>query len=150
MLEADLKSGKTTQRVKDSAATFVELVHGGGAGNWEVASNGEDLFFPSQKDGWLHIYRYDAAGKLKNQVESGAYAVERIQRVSDSTRRIFFTAWGKEPGIPYYAHLYSIGFDGSAVRPLTPEDGNHPVTFAPTRRHLLHPLSPLPPPPPPP
>ena len=137
MLEADIKTGKTTPLVKDSAATFVELVHGGGAGNWEVASNGDDLFFPSQKDGWLHLYRYDATGKLKNQVESGAYAVERIQRVSDSTKRIFFTAWGKEPGIPYYAHLYSIGFDGSAVKALTPEDGNHRVIFTPTGGYFI-------------
>jgi len=137
MLEADLKTGKTTPLVKDSAATFVELVHGGGAGNWEIASNGDDLFFPSQKDGWLHIYRYDATGKLKNQVEAGAYAVERIQRVSDSTKRIFFTAWGKEPGIPYYAHLYSIGFDGAAIKPLTPEDGNHRVTFTPTGGYFI-------------
>ena len=137
VLEADLRTGKTTPLVKDSAATFVELVHGGGAGNWEIASIGDDLFFPSQKDGWLHIYRYDATGKLKNQVESGPYAVERIQRVSDSTKRIFFTAWGKEPGIPYYAHLYSVGFDGSAIKPLTPEDGNHRITFVPTGGYFI-------------
>jgi dipeptidyl-peptidase-4 len=134
---ADLKSGKTTAITKDSAATFVELVHGGTAGNWEIASNGDDIIFPSQKDGWLHLYRYDAAGKLKNQVESGAYAVERVAHVADSAKRVYFTAWGKEPGVPYYAHLYSVGFDGSAMKLLTPEDGNHRVTFVPTGGYFL-------------
>ena len=137
MLVADLKTGKTTPITRDSMATFVELVHGGNAGNWEIATNGDDIFFPSQKDGWLHIYRYDAAGKLKNQVESGPYAVERIAYVADSAKKFYFTAWGKEPGVPYYAHLYRIGFDGSAVTLMTPEDGNHRVTFVPTGGYFL-------------
>jgi dipeptidyl aminopeptidase/acylaminoacyl peptidase len=137
MLEVDLKSGKTTPITKDSAATFVELVHGGGSGNWEVASGGNDIFFPSQKDGWLHIYRYDATGKLKNQLESGAYAVERIAHVSDSAKKVYFTAWGKEPGVPYYAHLYAVNFDGSGMKSLTPEDGNHRVTFVPTGGYFI-------------
>jgi dipeptidyl aminopeptidase/acylaminoacyl peptidase len=137
MLVADLKTGQTTPITKDSMATYVELVHGGTAGNWEVATNGDDIFFPSEKDGWLHIYRYDATGKLKNQVESGPYAVERIAYVSDSTKRLFFTAWGKEPGVPYYAHLYRIGFDGSAPTLLTPEDGNHTVRFVPTGGYFI-------------
>lgn len=137
MLVADLKTGQTTPITKDSLATYVELVHGGTAGNWEVATNGDDIFFPSEKDGWLHIYRYDAAGKLKNQVESGPYAVERIAYVSDSTKRLYFTAWGKEPGVPYYAHLYRIGFDGAAPTLLTPEDGNHTVRFVPTGGYFI-------------
>ena len=137
MLAADLATGKTTPIIKDSAATFVELVHGGGSGNWEIASNGDDIFFPSQKDGWLHIYRYDAAGKLKNQLESGAYTVERIAHVADSAKKVYLTAWGKEPGVPYYAYLYSIGFDGAGMKLLTPEDGNHRITFVPTGGYFL-------------
>ena len=139
MLEADINTGKTRPITRDSAATFVELVHGGGAGNWEVANGGDDIFFPSQKDGWLHIYRYDAAGKLKNQLESGPYAVERIQKVLDSAnaKKVFFTAWGKEPGVPYYAHLYSINFDGTGTKLLTPEDGNHRITFVPTGGYFV-------------
>src|SRR5262249_43922827 len=89
MVVADLASGEIFPITKDSAATFVELVHGGNPGNWEIASSGNDIFFPSQRDGWLHIYRYDASGKLKNQLESGAYAVERIAYVSDSTKKVF-------------------------------------------------------------
>lgn len=137
LLVADYVTGKTTPVTRDSMATFVELVHGGGAGNWDVASNGDDIIFPSQKDGWLHLYRYDASGKLKNQIESGPYAVERVAYVSDSTKRVYFTAWGKEPGVPYYAHLYRIGFDGSGTTLLTPEDGNHRVTFVPSGGYFL-------------
>jgi dipeptidyl aminopeptidase/acylaminoacyl peptidase len=137
MLVADIATGRVTPITKDSAATFVELVHGGTEGNWVIASNGDDIFFPSEKDGWLHIYRYDATGKLKNQLESGAYAVERIAHVSDSSKRVFFTAWGKESGVPYYAHLYSVGFDGAGMKLLTPEDGNHRIVFIPTGGYFL-------------
>jgi dipeptidyl aminopeptidase/acylaminoacyl peptidase len=137
MLEADIRSGDTKTITKDSAATFVELVHGGTAGNWEIGSNGDDIFFPSEKDGWLHIYRYDASGKLKNQVESGAYTVERIWHVDDVAKKVYLTAWGKEPGVPYYARLYVVGFDGSGMKLLTPEDGNHRITFVPTGKYFL-------------
>src|SRR5205814_9568124 len=121
--------------------------HGGGTRHWEIASNGDDSLFASQEDGLLHIYRYDATGKLKNQVESGPYAVERIAHVSDSTKRFYFTAWGKEPGVPYYARLYRVGFDGSAIAGLTPEDGNHRVTFVPTGGYFLDTYSRVDPPP---
>src|ERR1035437_1851097 len=137
MLSADLATGETTPVTQGSAATFVELVHGGGSGNWEIASNGDDIFFPSQKDGWLHIYRYDANGKLKNQLEAGSYTVERIAHVADSAKKVYLAAWGKEPGVPYYAHLYSIGFDGAGMKLLTPEDGNHRITFVPTGGYFL-------------
>lgn len=137
MYVADVRTGRIAPITRDSMATYVELVHGGGSGNWEVASNGDDVFFPSEKDGWLHIYRYDATGKLKNQVESGPYAVERIWHVADSAKKLYFTAWGREPGVPYYAHLYRIGFDGSAPTLLTPEDGNHRITFVPTGGYFL-------------
>ena len=137
MLQGDIATGNTTPITKDSAATFVELVHGGGSGNWEIASGGNDIFFPSQKDGWLHIYRYDAAGKLKNQVESGAYTVEQIRHVDDVGKKLYFTAWGKEPGVPYYAHLYVVNFDGSGMKLLTPEDGNHHITFVPTGGYFI-------------
>jgi dipeptidyl aminopeptidase/acylaminoacyl peptidase len=137
MLQADISTGKTTPITKDSAATFVELVHGGGSGNWEIASGGEDIFFPSQKDGWLHIYRYDAAGRLKNQVETGPYTVERIWHVDDVGKKLYFTAWGKAPGVPYYAHLYVVNFDGTGMKLLTPEDGNHRITFVPTGGYFI-------------
>ena len=137
MLVADLTRGKTTPVTKDSAATFVELVHGGTAGNWEIASNGDDIIFPSLKDGWLHISRYDATGKLKYLVDSGAYAVERIAHIADSAKKVYLTAWGKEPGVPYYAHLYSVGFDGAGMKLLTPEDGNHRIVFVPTGGYFL-------------
>ncbi len=138
LLQGDIKTGKTTPLVKDSAATFVELVHGGGGnGNWQMSDDCDDIFFPSQKDGWMHIYRYDGTGKLKNQLESGAYAVENIARVDNANKKVYFTAWGKEPGVPYYAHLYAVNFDGSGVKLLTPEDGNHRITFVPTGGYFI-------------
>jgi dipeptidyl aminopeptidase/acylaminoacyl peptidase len=135
VLEGNIGTGETKPLVKDTAATFVELVHGGGFGNWEVVNNGADIIFPSQKDGWLHLYRYDSTGKLKNQIESGPYAVERLAKVDGG--RVYFTAWGREGGVPYYARLYSVNLDGTGMRLLTPEEGNHRITFVPTGKYFI-------------
>jgi dipeptidyl aminopeptidase/acylaminoacyl peptidase len=90
--------------------------------------NGGETSFVSERDGWAHIHRFSADGKLKNQVESGVRGAEH-REVDSVAKQIYFTALGKEPGIPYYSHMYRINFDGSGLTPLTPEEGAHGVGF---------------------
>jgi hypothetical protein len=119
------KTGKTTTVTRDSFPTWVE------SRAYRVVNGGEDVLWVSERDGWAHIYRFGADGKLKNQVESGSYAVSTILKVDSVSRQIYFTALGKEPGVPYYGHLYRVNFDGSGLTSLTPEDGAHSVFFIP-------------------
>ena len=119
----DGKTGKTTTITRDSFPSWVETR------GFRVVNGGEDILYVSERDGWAHIYRFAADGTLKNQVESGPYAVQNIVKVDSVAKQIYFTALGKEPGIPYYSHMYRINFDGSGLTPLTPEEGAHGVGF---------------------
>ena len=119
LLSVDATTGKTALITRDSFPSWVE------SRAYRSVNGGEDLLFISERDGWSHIYRYGADGKLKNQVESGAYAVNNIVKVDSVARQVYFMALGKEPGVPYYSHLYRINFDGSGLVNLTPEDGSH-------------------------
>ncbi|HEY1463135.1 MAG TPA: prolyl oligopeptidase family serine peptidase, partial [Terriglobales bacterium] len=105
----------------DPGETFFHFVH----------STGE-IFASSERDGWNHLYLYHGdTGQLENQVTSGPWVVDRIEYVDEKNHRVFFRANGREKNEdPYQSHLYSIGFDGKGLTPLTPENANHTVSVS--------------------
>ncbi len=96
-----------------------------------VTASGRDVIWYSQRDGWSHFYLLDAeTGRIKNQITRGEWVVRDIIKVDEPARRLWFTASGREPGNPYLIRLYSIGFDGTGLVPLTPEPLNHQITLS--------------------
>ena len=139
LAEVDAATGASQVLAADSSKTWVELsVESFGSVNWHVVeSTGEVIWF-SQRDGWAHLYRYDRAGKVANQITSGPWTVGSIKHVDEAGRRIYFTGRGVEPARDvYYAHLYGVDFDGSGMRLLTPEDANHIVQPSPGGRYFV-------------
>jgi dipeptidyl aminopeptidase/acylaminoacyl peptidase len=63
--------------------------------------------------------------------------VATLLRAEATSGRVWFTARGRDPGDPYERRLYSIGFDGSQLTPLTPEAADHRVTFSPDGRFFV-------------
>ncbi len=127
----DANTGALTTITKDSVPTWIEQR------GFDVVNGGEDILYLSERDGWSHIYRFGADGTLKNQVESGPYAVQRIAKVDSVAKQVWFLANGKEPGIPYYSRLYRVNFDGSGMTLLTPEEGVHNATFVPKANYFI-------------
>ncbi len=127
----DVRTGIAKLIVIDSAkATSLGMGPDGGE-VWGLIEGGNEILWFSERDGWGHLYRYRKDGTLINQVERGDYTVTDIIRVDDARRQIYFTAYGKADGNPYYAHLYRINFDGSGITHLTPEPGNHKLITVP-------------------
>jgi dipeptidyl aminopeptidase/acylaminoacyl peptidase len=139
----DAKTCESKTVVRDSTATWVELSHSFGQQNWAVVNGGEDVVWFSERDGWAHLYRFGADGTLKNQIESGPYAVNQLLRVDSVAKDVYFTAWGKAPGFLYYSHLFRVHLDGSGTTPLTPEEGDHSITFAPKGPYFIDTYSPV-------
>ena len=140
LAEVVAATGASRVLVAESSKTFVELTLERYLGplNWAVANGGNDIIWFSERDGWGHLYRYDGRGNLKNQITSGPWTVGQILHVDERLRRIYFTGRGREPGRDvYYAHLYAVGFDGSDLRLLTPEDANHTISFAPAGGYFI-------------
>ena len=97
-----------------------------------------ELIWFSERDDWGHLYLYDLeTGRLKNRITSGPWTVLQVLRVDEPSRTIWFTATGKEPGDPYFRHLYSVRLDGSRLTALTPEDADHDVTLSPDGRWFV-------------
>jgi dipeptidyl aminopeptidase/acylaminoacyl peptidase len=110
-----------------------------GFGNWRVINGNREVVWFSERDGWGHLYLYDAAtGQLKNRITEGPWLVLELLRIDEAARTVYFTAVGREPGRdPYYRHLYRAALDGGGLTLLTPEDADHQVTFSPAGRFIV-------------
>ena len=143
LAEIDAATGTSRVILGDSTRTFVSLGHRGGGSSggtpsWYVSEGGDDVIWWSERDGWGHLYRFDGAGNLKNRITSGPWVVGEVLHVDEARRRVHFVARGREPGRnPYYAHAYRVGFDGSGLTLLTPEDANHEIVFSPSGRYFV-------------
>jgi dipeptidyl-peptidase-4 len=134
---ADAMTGEVKNIYEERVATQYESGQGGV--NWRYLPATNEFIWYSEKDGWGHLYLFDAnTGRLKNQITKGDYVVTQIAKVDDRTRTIYFNANGREAGRdPYFSHFYSIGFDGKNLKLLTPEDANHQVSMTEDGKYLI-------------
>jgi dipeptidyl aminopeptidase/acylaminoacyl peptidase len=93
----------------------------------------------SERDGWNHLYLYDAkTGRVKNQITKGPWVVRGVERADKEKRQIWFRAGGIRPGQdPYSVHYCRVNFDGSGLIVLTEGDGTHKIDFSPDQRYLI-------------
>lgn len=120
----DIHTGAVKPLIEERMNTYVELRRLG------VVNGGSELIHWSERDGWAHFYLYDAAGKLKNQITSGAFHCEDIVGIDEKKRVLYFSANGREPAEdPYYQHLYRVNFDGSGLRLLNPGEFEHTMSM---------------------
>jgi len=106
--------------------------------NWRYLPKTNEILWYSERDNWGHLYLYDAkTGKVKNQITKGNWLVGRLLRVDEKTRTLWFTGHGREKGNPYFAYLYRVGFDGKGFTLLTPDAGNHQVSFSPAFNYIV-------------
>lgn len=133
---ADARTGAVRDVFDETSPTQFES--GFNRVNWHSLPATHELIWFSERDNWGHLYLYDlATGKEKNRITSGDWAVLQVLRVDEASRTIWFIATGKEPGDPYFRHLYSVRFDGTRLTALTPEDADHEVSFSPSGGYFV-------------
>jgi dipeptidyl-peptidase-4 len=134
---ADAATGAIREVLEEKAETFFES--GNGAVNWRFLPGSREVIWFSERDNWGHLYLHDLqTGREKQAITSGDWNVTELLRVDETNRQLYFLAVGREPGRdPYFRHLYRIGMDGKNLRLLTPEDGDHAVSFSPSGRFFV-------------
>ena len=119
-------------------------------------ADGRRILWTSERDGRNHIYLYDRQkAQLIRQVTRGEFYVRDIQRIDEKAGVIYFSANGKsglrtsdkahsstpksqpQEEDPYLIHYYRIGLDGKHLTCLTPEEGNHDVTYTDDMQFLI-------------
>ncbi len=133
---ADASTGEVRELFEEVVKTQFES--GRGAINWRYLANTKEILWYSERDNWGHLYLYDSTnGKLKNQITKGDWLVSRVLKVDEKNRMIYFMGHGREPGNPYFGYLYKINFNGKGLTLLTPDLGNHQVTFSPSNEYVI-------------
>ena len=99
---------------------------------------GKELLWISERDGWRHLYLIDGtSGQVKQQVTKGEWVVRQVDYVDETNRVVYFTASGFNKGEdPYNLHYCRINLDGTGFTDMTPENGNHRVTFSADRSYF--------------
>jgi dipeptidyl-peptidase 4 len=140
LVAADTRTGEARVVLTETSPTFVETnLNSGGVPNWRPINGNREVVWFSERDGWGHLYLYDArSGELKNRITSGPWVVSDLLHVDEAGRWVYFTAVGREAGRdPYFRHLYRVRLDGSGLQLLTPEDADHQVSISPSGRYIL-------------
>jgi dipeptidyl-peptidase 4 len=132
MMVANAATGQARVLFEDRLNTYMETR------NPERLPNGDILWW-SERDGWAHLYRYGADGRLRNRITEGPFSVRSITGVDTRRGHVFFHATGRERGEdPYYEHLYRVGLDGSGLRLLNAGDYDHRAALGESTRFFVN------------
>jgi dipeptidyl aminopeptidase/acylaminoacyl peptidase len=136
IISVDAKTGEARVIVDEQSKTFVDYAFKKFS---HYIDDTSEIIWMSERDGWNHLYLYDAeTGCVKNQITEGEWVVRDVERVDDDKRQIWFRAGGiREGQDPYYVHFCRVNFDGSGLIVLTEGDGTHNIEFSPDRRFFL-------------
>jgi len=134
---ADAATGDVRDVMTETAPKFFES--GNRKINWHYLPASNEILWFSERDNWGDLYLYDlATGQLKNQITHGPGNVTEVLYIDEKERVIYFVGVGKEPDRdPYFEHFYSVHFDGSGLRLLTPENADHNITVSPGGRYFV-------------
>ncbi len=141
LIEIDCRTGDARALIDERTETFIWTVHydGGMPPIVTWLDGDEELIYASERDGWRHLYLFDAkTGVVKNQITRGDWVVRSFERIDEEKRQIWFAASGRNADQdPYFLHHYRINFDGTELTSLTKADGNHRIEFSPDRRFIV-------------
>ena len=132
--EVDAETGKITHLADEQVSTFFYYRRK----FRQDLNDGAQMLWVSERDGWRHIYLHDDKGRIVRQITKGEWVVRDVDFVDQENGVIYFTASGFVPGEdPYNIHYCRIGFDGNGFEDLTPENGNHILSFSSDRKYFV-------------
>lgn len=137
---ADRKTGNATRVLTETNPGWVNMTD-----DLYFFNDGQHFLWPSERDGYMHLYRYRMDGTLVNQVTKGRWALasaggvafwvrQAIVGVDEKNGWIYFTALEQSST---ERHLYRIKPDGSGFTRISKEPGTHRISMSPDARYFL-------------
>ncbi len=91
--------------------------------------NDGSFLMSSERDGFKHLYHYNARGQIIRQVTSGDWECRRVLHIDEEADWLYFTGTTSSH---IGNDLYKIRLDGSELTRLTHEPGTHSVDLNPS------------------
>lgn len=116
----DAQSGKFIKTLlEEKHPKYVEPQH-----DLYFLPNEKEFIWWSQRDGFMHLYRYDMNGKLINQITKGKWMVNEIIGKNDKKKQLLITAT-KDGAME--KHLYAVNWTNGKINRLDKTPGYHSV-----------------------
>ena len=130
VINIDADSGSVSALIDEQSETFIDCTW---KQTYHFLTKTDEVIWSSERDGWHHLYLYDAKeGKLKNQITQGEWVVRSVENIDEKKRQITLKVMGIFPNQdPYHIHHVRINFDGSNLVHLTEGDGTHKLNYSP-------------------
>lgn len=137
---ADRKSGAATRILTETDPGWVNMTD-----DLYFFTDGKHFLWPSERDGYMHLYRYRVDGTLVNQVTKGSWALasaggiafwvrQAIVGVDEKNDWVYFTALERSS---IERHVYRVHADGSGLMRISNEPGTHRISMSPDARYFL-------------
>src|SRR5205085_1041391 len=95
-IAVNAETGEARAIVDEHSDTFIDY---SGKQFAHYLDETHEIIWMSERDGWNHLYLYDAGtGKVKNQITRGEWVVRGVDKVDEQARQIWFRAGGIWPG----------------------------------------------------
>ncbi len=135
LLSIDVKTGARRLVLREEDPYWINV-----GDDFRFLRNGIEFLWPSERNGFRHLYRYTAEGKLLSRLTSGDWEVTGVAGVDEKGGSVYFTA--TDPS-PLERHLWRVGFDSAGRTRLSRQSGTHAVTMAPDCAYYIDDVSSL-------
>ncbi len=132
VLLADPVTGKVKTLFTDIDAAWVEPHQ-----NLTWLKDGKRFVFPSERDGWDHLYLANTGSDKLKRLTPGKHDAIALVHVDEKSERIYYLASPKNPTQRY---LYRSDFNGSGTERVTPttQPGTHSYQVSHDGRWAFH------------
>jgi dipeptidyl-peptidase-4 len=107
-------------------------------GGWDWLNGGKEFIWPSEKDGWRHLYRVSRDGKKETLITVGNYDVMEITCIDEKGGYVYFMA---SPNNATQKYLFRTRLDGKGkpeqVSPAN-QQGTHDYDVSPNAKYAQH------------
>ncbi|UII26178.1 DPP IV N-terminal domain-containing protein [Fulvivirga maritima] len=95
VVRVNAATGKTKVLIEETSNTYVEYPQ---LRKW-MYNDDKQIIWKSQRDGWFHLYLYDAvSGEQQKQITKGEWLVRNVVDIDQETGQIWFEASGLKKG----------------------------------------------------
>ena len=123
---ADRLTGKVVPILKEADSNWVNVIDG-----LRFLRDGKRFLWPSERDGYRHLYLYRMDGTCINRVTNGNWQIrlsgDESLSVDEKEGVVYFTALEKSS---IERHLYSARLDGTGLKRISKENGTHTISFS--------------------
>ena len=127
-LNAATLDGKVVKQFTETSPAWV------GINDDPFFLNDGSYIWESERDGFNHLYHYDANGKLIRRITEGKWEVRTGYGVDERTGYFYFSATKDSP---IAENIYRVKISGGPVERLTTADGWHSASFNPNFTHFV-------------